>query len=240
MHIAFLHTAEVHVARFDALLDELAPGATTEHRVVPELLRRAQRDGIGAVRAETIAMLTELASANAVICTCSTLGSIADELARQHPHVVRIDRAMMEAACSYGPRILVALCLDSTRAATLDLLEECGQELGLPINAELVLVTEAWAAFEAGDMAAYADGIAGAVRQSVVNIHFDCVLLAQASMDIAAAQLADLGIPVLTSPRAAVLRALTVARRRDNCNAPRSVFNQTQTFARKWFNVKPY
>ena len=213
MHIAFLHTAEVHVARFDALLDDLAPDATTEHRVVPELLSRAQRDGFAAVRAETTAILTELASANAVICSCSTLGPIADEVARQQPHVVRIDRAMMEEACRHGPRILVALCLESTRTATLDLLEECGHATGVPIDAELVLTSDAWAAFEAGDMAAYADGIAAAVRQSVVNRHFDCVLLAQASMDVAAAQLADLGIPVLTSPRAAVLRALTVARR---------------------------
>lgn len=61
-------------------------------------------------------------------------------------------------------------------------------------------------------MAAYAEGIAGAVCQSVTNRNFDCILLAQASMDVAAAQLADLGIPVLTSPRAAILRALTVAR----------------------------
>lgn len=143
MHIVFLHTAQVHVARFDVLLDELAPGATREHRVAPELLSRAQRDGIGAVRAEVTAMLTELANANAVICTCSTLGPIADEVARQHPHVVRIDRAMMEEACRHGPRVLVALCLDSTRTATLDLLEECGHQVGISIDAELVLASDA-------------------------------------------------------------------------------------------------
>ena len=212
MHLAFLHTAQVHVARFDALLDELAPDATREHRVVPELLSRAQRDGLAAVRAETTAILMELASANAAICSCSTLGPIADEVARQQPHIVRIDRAMMEEACRHGSRVLIAFCLDSTRTATLNLLEECGNEVGLSVDAELMLASDAWAAFEAGNMAAYADGIAGAVRQSVTSRNFDCILLAQASMDVAAAQLADLGIPVLTSPRAAVLRALTAAR----------------------------
>ena len=38
MQIAFLHTADVHVATFDRLLEDLEYTGERKHRVVPELL----------------------------------------------------------------------------------------------------------------------------------------------------------------------------------------------------------
>ena len=46
----------------------------------------------------------------------------------------------------------------------------------------------------------------------------DCVVLAQASMQGAAALLSDLGVPVMTTPVLAVRRAMQTARR--NCIQP--------------------
>ena len=48
--MAFLHTAEVHVATFEALLAD-APDVTTRHVVRPDLLALAQTQGLTAVRA---------------------------------------------------------------------------------------------------------------------------------------------------------------------------------------------
>ena len=45
--IAFLHTAEVHVGTFTALVTELAPGTPTTHVVDPELLAAARAAGGG-------------------------------------------------------------------------------------------------------------------------------------------------------------------------------------------------
>ena len=39
--VGFLHTAEVHVATFEALARELLPAAGTVHRVDPEALERS-------------------------------------------------------------------------------------------------------------------------------------------------------------------------------------------------------
>jgi hypothetical protein len=66
----------------------------------------------------------------------------------------------------------------------------------------------AWRHFEAGDMDAYARSIADTIKTELVNDSPDCIVLAQGSMAIAEPLLADTGLPVLSSPRLGVVRAL--------------------------------
>jgi hypothetical protein len=63
----------------------------------------------------------------------------------------------------------------------------------------------AWELFEAGDVAGYHRAIAEHVR-ALSDV--DAVVLAQASMAPAAGLLAGYAVPVLTSPRTAVERAV--------------------------------
>jgi len=75
-----------------------------------------------------------------------------------------------------------------------------------------VICADAWSAFEAGDLDAYHRGVADAVRDAVSRRGADVVVLAHASMAPAAGLLADLPLPVLTSPGSAVARAVELAR----------------------------
>ena len=210
--IALLHTAEVHVATFETAFHQLRPDARLSHDIRPDLLERARREGLDAIRTEVHAALSALADADAVLCTCSTLGPLVDECAITHRNLVRIDRALMTNACRSGPRMLVALCLESTRTATLDLLHECAAQAGAIIDPSVVMCADAWTWFQTGDLAAYAGEIAGEIRSAISNQGpFDCVVLGQASMHVAAVGLADLPVPVLTSPEAAVEQCLAVA-----------------------------
>jgi hypothetical protein len=70
--ITCLHTAEVHVATFSALL----PDAT--HIVRADFLDRARADGLDAVSGEVTETLKELSVTGPVLCTCSTLGPLVD------------------------------------------------------------------------------------------------------------------------------------------------------------------
>jgi hypothetical protein len=70
--ITCLHTAEVHVATFSALL----PDAT--HIVRADFLDRARADGLDAVSGEVTEPLKELSVTGPVLCTCSTLGPLVD------------------------------------------------------------------------------------------------------------------------------------------------------------------
>ena len=212
MKIAFLHTAQVHIETFEALVDAIAPETIQTHHVAPELLASAQTDGLLSITAQTTEILEQLSTTGAVLCTCSTLGPLVDSFAQTHPNIVRIDRPMMEAAIETGAKIMVAICLESTRNATLALLEDCSKKIGSSISTELVLCDTAWPHFEAGDMTNFSNEICKAIRQSIANNGTpDCIVLAQASMRVATNTLGDLGVPILSSPMLAIQKVLAVA-----------------------------
>src|ERR1043165_4992586 len=98
--ITFLHTSPVHVATFDALLKDVAPQLTASHLVREDLLARAQRAGIDAaalIAGVRSARQAAAANARAVVCTCSTIGGLA-EATRANVPITRIDRAMADEA----------------------------------------------------------------------------------------------------------------------------------------------
>ncbi len=211
--VAFLHTADVHVATFSGLLSEVAPGAIDVHVVDAELLSDARRYGLDAgVEARVLARLRELAvrEPGVIVCTCSTLGGSAERLAHEiETPVVRIDRPMAEKAVAHGGRVALVVAVDSTLAATRQLFEECAANAGSAVTLVDAPCLDAWERFEAGDYAGYLDRVARHVRALSEDV--DVVVLAQASMAPAADLVGDLSIPVLSSPRLAVVRAVDLA-----------------------------
>lgn len=205
MHIACLHTSAVHIDTFTELFNAAALEAELTHVVREDLLADAQKNAAESVRAATVAAMQELHAADAILCSCSTLGPLVDAMASEK--VVRIDRPVMVAAASYGPRPLLALCLESTREASLAVLMEAG---GTQMQPTVHICDGAWPFFEAGDM----DGFANAIAASLAPVApgHDCIVLGQASMRVAEPALATLGLPVLSSPALAVQAAIEVAR----------------------------
>ncbi|MEO9874442.1 MAG: hypothetical protein ABJM26_05965 [Anderseniella sp.] len=207
--ISFLHTSPVHVATFDALLDELAPGMPRRHRVEEGWLEAARDQGVSIDLSETITTaMRDLADGGVGVCTCSTIGGVAEAAGTDNAPTIRIDRALMQAALSHGASPLVAMCLESTKAPTLDLLTDVACVQGCEISPIVVMCLPAWRHFEAGDMDAYALSISDTIKAALTSDSPDCIVLAQGSMAIAEPLLADTGLPVLSSPRLGVLRAL--------------------------------
>lgn len=207
--ISFLHTSPIHVATFDALLDELSPGMARRHRVEEGWLDAARDHGMTADLSATITKaMKELAGGGVGVCTCSSIGGVAEVAGTSEAPVIRIDRALMQAALAHGARPLVAMCLDSTRAPTLDLLDDVARAQGRDVSPVVVMCKPAWRHFEAGDMDAYASSIAGTIKAELATERPDCIVLAQGSMAVAEPLLSDAGLPVLSSPRLGVLRAL--------------------------------
>ena len=216
MRIALLHTANVHVATFDRIFTTLDSTVQLDHRVDTSLLERARSYGIEAVRADVNTLLEDMSSAEAVLCTCSTLGPLIDDAGKTNAAIIRIDRPLMEQACADGGDILLALCLESTRDATLNLLHDCASNAGLDVNPVVVMCETAWAFFEAGDMKSYAASIAQTILSKLENEPtITSIVLAQASMTVAQDKLSvDTGLPVRSAPILAAKRCLEVARAR--------------------------
>ena len=169
--ISFLHTGQPHVGTFDRLLDELAPGMSRQHRVEQGWLDEAREKGMSDQLATAIrSAMAELAIGGVGVCTCSSIGGAAEAANSEASPVIRIDRALMEAALGHGSRPLVAMCLESTHAPTMDLLADVADRAGVAADPQMVMCGGAWPHFEAGDIDAYCAAIAAAVLP-VANEH---------------------------------------------------------------------
>lgn len=214
-HVGLLHTGEIHVGNFAALFEEILPEAALSHLVREDLLMLARLEGglTANVAAGTRESLAELAAQGAavVLCTCSTLGPAVEAAdAELGVPVLRIDRPLAEAAVAAGKRILVAATAETTLGPTRAILEDAARKAGRDLGLEMAVLEEAWDFFEAGDEEGYWRAIAEGLRGRAAG--FDALVLAQASMAGAAPLLADLGIPVLSSPRLAVERTAELFR----------------------------
>lgn len=228
--LGLLHTAEAHRARFDSLLAELAPpDVGWVHCVREPLLRQALDtfpvNTIAAGIERAMAVLRRQGALH-VLCTCSSVGGMAEQVGRQVGlPTLRVDRPMAEAAVAAGRRILVAACLPSTLGPTTQLLNEVAHARNRGVEIETLLMENAWPLFQAGDEAGFARRIAGII----LNTHPlpDAIVLAQASMAGAADLSRRSPVPVFSSPRLGVaesLRRLTGAG--DNADMPSSYMPQ--------------
>jgi Asp/Glu/hydantoin racemase len=214
--LGFLHTSSVHVPTFQALLADVAPGMTDLHLVDEDLLADVRSGGLDAsIEARLLGRLQELAehAPSIIVCTCSTLSGLAETLADQVGiPVLRVDRPMAESAVAHGGRIAVVAAVDSTLGPTRELFEECAAGCRSAVVVVDAPCLDAWVLFEGGDHAGFYERVARHVRDLCDD--FDIVVLAQASMAPATALLHDLTVPVLSSPRLAVLRAVEIANAR--------------------------
>lgn len=214
--IVFLHTSPVHVETFEQLVRQHDPATTTRHIVAEELLADARKTSTDdpelAARIHRAMIDAAGDGASIVVCTCSTIGGAAERVSTgARFRAMRVDRPMADRAVQSGPRILLVAALESTLTPTTRLLHESAAALGRGIDVHSLLVHEAWPHFERGDRDAYVRTVAAAVRRAAGAA--DVVVLAQASMAGAAGLLADLGVPVLSSPGLGVRAAIDAARR---------------------------
>jgi hypothetical protein len=213
MRIACLHTAQSNIEVFEAALQALGRGdISLRHEVRAELLQEAERLGgvTDAIMAETRAVLRSLcAGADSVLLNCSTLGgALAAGMPQAPVPVLRVDRALAEAASGAEGQIIVLCTVATTIAPTTALFEEVAPGRVVSVR----LVPGAWAKFRQGDQSGYFAAIAAAVEAADAE-GSPVVALAQASM-AGAAGLVRRGRVPLTSPvsglRAAVVAAESV------------------------------
>ncbi|MBW3698240.1 hypothetical protein EK599_21430 [Vibrio sp. T187] len=206
--LTFIHTAKVHVNTFQSLIDLLAPRLRVRHIVEPSFLAHAQRSGIDQTLTDKLELLLASVSQHSqvVVVSCSSIGELAEKFDGKYgSQVQRVDRAMADLAVTKGGKILVLAALESTLRPTLELLESSMRNLHQNVDVSLYLVENAWEYFSEGDHNAYLSEIAKAITAK--SSEYDLVVLAQASMAGAESYITS-NIPVLSSPKLGVLRAI--------------------------------
>jgi hypothetical protein len=215
--LVLLHTAPSNVSTFAQLLAELDATIPAKHVLDESLLQEARATGITPALRQRIQerLTSEMDEDTAVVlCTCSTIGGVAEETSSPTgQEVIRVDRPMAERAIELGHRILVAAALQSTIAPTTELIQQVAAEQNRDVTIEPLLCEGAWERFEAGDQQGYWQRIADTLRQAVLGNGtgagataarvpgVDVIVLAQATMAGAAPLCADLPVPILSSPR---------------------------------------
>ncbi len=205
MTLTLLHTAEAHRATFDDLAARIAPETRLRHVVRPDWLSRAQAAD-ASLQVEIAQTVRE--APGAVLCTCTTLGPMAEGLG-----ILRIDAPMMAKAAQIAADaqgdLVMAYCLDSTLVPSAALLDAALERAGHTVRVHALSLAQFWPLFEAGQVAPFHAVIASAIRENLTAAPgAACIVLAQASMAGAAALLAELNIPVLAAPEMALRAAL--------------------------------
>ena len=214
--LAFLHTSPVHIQTFTALLAELAPDIPARHVVNEDLLSEACRAGevtpaLHKQVEEALLAAVEEQNAAVMVCTCSSIGSVAEELnERAHATLMRIDRPMAAEAVRIGSRIIVAATLPATLNPTRELILSEAREAGKEVQIIELLCDSAWQQFVQGNQEAYLREVADHLQNAATL--GEVIVLAQASMARAVELCPDLGLPVLTSPRSGLLAAIQAYR----------------------------
>jgi hypothetical protein len=213
--LALLHTAQAHIETFARLAREIDETVPVRHEVRESLLSVARASAPGdAVRAATASAVRELAEdgARLIVCTCSTVGAIAETAgASAGVPVMRIDRPMAEQAVASGRRIIVLAALRSTVRPTLSLLRQIASDAHRSLEVVEAVCEQAWQHFEAGHLHEYAAEIAETIEAAARPT--DVVVLAQASMAPAAALIRRPGLMILSSPRPGMVAAMSIYRR---------------------------
>ena len=146
-----------------------------------------------------------------IFSQCSSVGDVAQEAAeRVDVPVIRIDVPMAERACRAGRVIGVLATLATTLDPTCRLLSDTAAKIGTQIVVVPRLVECAFELLEAGDQKAHDERVLDATRALLMEV--DCLVLAQGSMAVVLPRLGETRVPVLTSPRLGVERAVEVAR----------------------------
>jgi hypothetical protein len=213
--LGFLHTARPNIEVFARLAAGIDPAVPTQHSLIDSVL--ADAVGSGAVtdnmRETTDRAIRTLVEEGAglILCTCSTIGGVAESTksAGSIP-VLRIDRPMAEAAVASGRRLIVAAALPSTLLPTTALLHQVASDAGRSIDVVELLCADAWPHYQRGDHPAYASSIAATVATTARGT--DVVVLAQASMAPAVALIEANGIRALASPELGVRTAMALYR----------------------------
>jgi Asp/Glu/hydantoin racemase len=213
--IAIVHTSFLAVASFGQLFRELAPGLSVRHVVDDSLLPEVIAEGevTPAVRKRLLALfqVAEKSGAELIFSQCSSVGEVADAArALVDVPIVKVDEEMAERACDGGRRIGVAATLGSTLLPTRRLIESTAARMNKRVEVTCDLVEGAFGLLESGNTAAHNARVAEALQKLASQV--DVVVCAQGSMAAVLSELGDLGVPVLTSPRLGVERALRILR----------------------------
>ena len=211
--VFIIHTSSVSVEHLKQLFAELAPNVMVRNIIddslLPEVLANGRVTPGVCQRICFYAVCAESAGADLIFNQCSSVGESAD-IAKKLVRVplVKVDEKMAEVACQTGRRIGVVATLKTTLGPTVRLVEKTAGDLKKEVEIVQKLCEGAFDKLIAGDRKTHNAMVIATIRELEKEV--DVVVCAQGSMVALLPELGKTRVPVLTSPRLGVERAMEV------------------------------
>lgn len=193
--IAFLHTSEKHIGRFQQLVERYFPEQEVTHFVNSSLLEEALQTGhLNAIAFDQ--QINEIVNGNPerIICTCSTIGPLCES----YPKVFRIDVPITRYLVQKYKRIALVYTAKSTLTVSKALLQSTAEKANKEIKIFECNCSASWPYFMQGNIDFYLKSIAQKIQTFEYEV--DAVFLAQASMEGAKAYLRKYANKIYASP----------------------------------------
>jgi Asp/Glu/hydantoin racemase len=207
--LGLIHTSATLVPIFQQLCNEHLQGVAVfnivDDSLIKDVIRCGELTPTTARRVVNYTASAEMAGADFILVTCSSIGAAVEAAAAlTSVPVLRVDQPMADQAVQSGKRIGVIATLPTTLAPTSDLVKRRAIAAGKEIQLHSVLCEGAFEALMSGDAAKHDSMVAAALKELVSKT--DVILLAQASMARVVDTLddADKKTPILASPGIAV------------------------------------
>lgn len=213
--LGLVHTSATLVPVFAQLCKQKLPGVNTFNIADDSLVRGIIKEGsltpTIARRVAGYLESAELAGADYILVTCSSIGPAVEAAAKLiGVPVLRVDQPMADKSVHTGKRIGVVATLRTTLDPTADLISRRAALVGKEIELTSRLCEGAFDALMADDAATHDAKVAAALKE--LSRQVDVIVLAQASMARVVDTLApeDKRVPILASPGIAVDYLATV------------------------------
>ncbi len=207
--LGLIHTSATLVPVFAQLCKEKLPGVNlfniADDSLVKGIIAAGGLTPAIARRVASYLESAELAGADYIMVTCSSIGAAVEAGARLiGVPVLRVDQPMADIAVQTGEKIGVIATLRTTLEPTADLISRRAAIAEKKIELTSKLCEGAFEALMGGDAAAHDAKVAAALKE--LSQQVDVIVLAQASMARVVDTLspADKRVPILASPGIAV------------------------------------
>jgi Asp/Glu/hydantoin racemase len=213
--LGLVHTSATLVPVFAQLCKDKLPGVNVfniaDDSLVKGIIASGSLTPVIARRVASYLESAELAGADYIMVTCSTIGPAVEAGAKLiGVPVLRVDQPMADKAVTTGKKIGVVATLRTTLEPTADLISRRADKAGKKIELMSRLCEGAFEALMSGDAATHDAKVAAALKE--LSQEVDVIVLAQASMARVVDTLApaDKRVPILASPGIAVDYLATV------------------------------
>lgn len=211
--VFIIHTSDVSVKDMNSLFKDLAPDVIVRNIVddslLPEVLDNKGLTKNIIKRICAYALQAEIAGADLIFNQCSSVGEAADIAAELVSiPLVKVDERMAEVACQTGEKIGVVATLETTLGPTVRLIKKKAEKMHKNVRITEKLCEGAFDLLRSGRKKEHNEIVINAIKELTKKV--DVIVCAQGSMVALLDELGETLVPVLTSPKLGVERAVEV------------------------------